>query len=336
MIHILNCEPLGYCDQARQILQSVGQLHEPFATREQLLRYLPHVDALILRLGFRIDREVLDAGKRLKAIATATTSLDHIDVEYAQCKGVTVLSLQGEDEFLRTVPARAEHTWALLLSLIRCLPWAFSSVLTGRWDCNSFHGHDLRGKRLGLVGLGPVGEKVAAYGQAFGMQVGAYDFKRERWEPGIERFDRLSDLLARSDVLSLHLPLNRETRRLIGAVELATLPPGALLINTSHGQVVDELALLGALNHGPLAGAALDMLSTEQRIQDWWPSRLISYARDHDNLLITPHIGAATVESMAVTEVLLARKLAALLRETFLPEQTGAAPAQGLGQVGSR
>jgi len=255
---------------------------------------------------------VIDACTNLKVIVTTTTGLDHTDVNYAEQRGIKVLSLRGETEFLRTIPATAEHTWALLLALVRHIPQAHASVIAGEWDRNAFRGHDLGGKRLGIVGLGRIGEKVARYGLAFEMRVGAYDPYRSDWVEGVTRCVTLPELLRQSNVLSLHVPLNPETERMIGREELAHLPNGAWLVNTSRGEVLDEVALVEALQDGQLGGAALDVIAAERDQQRRGP--LLDYARQHNNLLITPHLGGATVESMARTEVFMAHKLQKFLK----------------------
>jgi len=314
MIRILNAEPMNYHDAPRQVLQSLGQVDERQLSRAEFIRCLPEYDVLIVRLGFQVDREVIDAGPHLKAIVTATTGLDHIDVAYAEQCGIKVLSLRGETDFLRSIPATAEHTWALLLALVRRIPWAFHSVLNGGWDRDAFRGHNLSGRRLGIVGLGRVGQKVARYGLAFGMQVHAYDPSPSDAIPEVIRCATLSDLLRQSDVLSLHVPFNPTTEKLIGAPELTLLPPGAVLVNTARGAVLDEAALLDALQSGTLSGAALDVL-TDERVQRAGTSeRLLAYARTHERLLITPHVGGATEESMCDTELFMAEKLKQFLK----------------------
>lgn len=313
-LRILNLEPEGYSPAALAILDTLGEIAEGPLSRSGLVGQIPGCDVLIVRLAHQIDREVLERADRLKVIVTATTGLDHVDVEFAESMGITVLSLRGETDFLRGVPATAEHTWALLLALVRHLPAAFRSVLDGEWDRDRFKGHDLAGKTLGVLGLGRIGEKVARYGLAFGMRVLAYDPFREGWVEQVGRAASRSDLLRQSDILSVHVPLNDETIGLIGDEEFASLPAGALLINTSRGQVVDEPALLRALQSGRLAGAALDVLADE-RAGTLWSSPLIESARRHPNLIITPHIGGATVESMAATEVFMAHKLRLFLQK---------------------
>lgn len=313
MIRILNAEPIGYCKEAREILDGLGDVAEAICNRKELIGELSVYDILIVRLAHKIDREVIDAGSRLRIIVSATTGLDHIDLDYARSKGIAVLSLQGETEILETIHATAEHTWALLLALVRHLPQAFLSVRTGEWDRDRFRGNELRGKHLGVVGLGRLGRRVASYGNAFEMGVSAFDPYAKDWMDGVTRVQYLPDLLKNSDVVTLHVPLNDETAGMIGARELALMHPRSVLVNTSRGGVVNEADLVQALKDQTLAGAALDVVSNELDQEKRRSNPLLSYASAHDNLLITPHIGGATYESMSETEMFMARKLARYL-----------------------
>ncbi|TDI73636.1 MAG: hydroxyacid dehydrogenase [Bacteroidetes bacterium] len=315
MIRILNAEPKGYCINAREILKSVGELYEEELDREKLLRIIGKYEILIVRLGIQVDKEALDAGHNLVAVVTATTGLDHIDIQHAQKKGVKVLSLHGEADFLRKVGATAEHTWALLLALIRKVPQASRSVLNGYWDRDKFRGSELRGKRLGILGLGRLGEKIALYGNAFEMKVLAYDPFRTAWPNDVIRCSNLNALLSKSEILSIHIPLNEKTKGLIGKQELAVLLEDGILINTSRGEIVDSHALIESLSEGHLAGAAVDVIEGERNAAMRDKNSLIAYAKTHSKLLITPHIGGATWESMASTEVFMAKKL-----KTFLSD----------------
>jgi D-3-phosphoglycerate dehydrogenase len=308
-LRILNVEPAGYCAEARRVLAQCGTVVERELSRAELLAQLASYDVLIVRLAHQIDREVIDAGPRLRAIVSATTGLDHIDVATARSRGIDVLSLRGETDFLRGVRATAEHTWALLLALQRRIVPAAVAVRGGQWDRDALRGHDLDGKRLGIVGLGRIGRMVAGYGRSFGMEVAAHDPDAVEWPPDVKRHARLDDLLAQSDVLTLHVPLDERSKGCIGREQLALLPRGAVLVNTSRGEVVDEDALLEALESGTLAGAALDVVAHERRPEQRSRSPLLAYAATHDELLVTPHIGGATFESMEKTEVFMARKL---------------------------
>lgn len=314
MLRILNAEPLQYSVQARSVLTRLGQVVDADLDYDGLLAQVYDAHILIVRLRNFIGREVMDAAPSLKAIVSATTGLDHIDTAYATKKGITVLSLRGEVEFLSTIPATAEHTWALLLALVRKLPQAYQSVLHGEWDRDRFRGHDLAGKCLGIVGLGRIGKKIAQYGFAFNMQVHAYDPYCKDWSLDVERHKTLESLCRASDILSLHVPLNEETRNLISARELTWLPAGAILLNTSRGAVLNEDALLDALKSDHLSGAALDVISDETLLPRPQTSRLIQHAKQSSNLLLTPHIGGATLESMHMTELFMANKLLRFLK----------------------
>ncbi len=310
-VRILNVEPQGYSPKAQKILGALGELTEKPLDRAGLLKAVAECEVLISRFGHSLDMELFAAAPSLRALVSATTGLDHIDLEAAAAHSVTVLSLRGETEFLEELSATAELAWGLLLSLIRRIPQAFQSVKEGGWDRDAFRGSELRGRRLGIIGLGRLGRMVAAYGRAFGMVVAAYDPYASDWPTGVEMRFTAEDLMEDTQVLSIHVPLNDETRRFMDKGMLARLPEGAILINTSRGAVVDEAALLAALGSGHLAGAGLDVVADE--LSGDPSDDLLAYAREHENLIITPHMGGATVESMEKAEVFMAGKLARFL-----------------------
>jgi D-3-phosphoglycerate dehydrogenase len=306
-VRILNVEPEGYSPKAREILDALGEVTENPLDGTGLLKAVAECEVLIIRFG----QEIFDAAPRLRALVSATTGLDHIDLDAATAHGVTVLSLQGETEFLEELSATAELTWGLLLSLLRRIPQAADSVKEGGWNRDAFRGHELRGRQLGILGMGRLGRMVAEYGRAFGMSVAAYDPYASDWPMGVELRSAAEDLMEDAQVISIHVLLNDETKGLMDGDMLARLPTGAALINTSRGAVVDEAALLAALESDHLVGAGLDVVADEL---SGGPSQaLLAYARAHDNLIITPHMGGATVESMEKAEVFMAQKLARFL-----------------------
>ncbi len=306
MVYILNSEPGNYCHQARKILKEIGRVDEKELSRQDLLSNVEKYDVLIVRLKHTIDREVIDCGKKLRFIVTPTTGLDHIDIEYASSKGIQVLSLKGQTEFLKSVRATAELTIGLAISLMRHIPNASQSVLQGDWNRDLFRGEELYGKTAGIVGLGRLGTIVAGYFKAFGMKVIGHD-------PYVvsnnvdESLADISELLSRSDLVSLHVSYDESTKLLIGHGELSRFKKGAYLINTSRGGIVDETALLTALQEGQIAGAALDVLSGEPHINS--RHLLVDYAKKHSNVLIVPHIGGNTYESFIKTEIFMANLL---------------------------
>lgn len=313
MLRIGILEPDRYPARALDILQSLGEV-----TMRNESTALPiftrNVDVLIVRLRHLIDRAFFTQAPQLKVISTATTGLDHIDLQAAKERNVAVLSLRGETDFLRTVTATAEHTWGLLLALLRHIPQAHQAVVSGDWNRDRFFGSELQGRTLAIVGLGRIGQMVARYGLAFRMRVIAIDPYQTDWLEGVDRIDDLTRLLSRADVLSIHVPLSEETRHLIGSNEFAALKPGAVVLNTSRGAVLDEMALLENLENGRLSGAALDVIHDEYSPTSDLRERTIRYAATHDNLLLTPHLGGATHDSLEKVEIFMAEKLARHLR----------------------
>jgi D-3-phosphoglycerate dehydrogenase len=267
-----------------------------------------------VRRAHRIDATLLGAAPRLRVISTATTGLDHIDLKAMRDRDIEVLSLRGENEFLRGATATAEHTWALLLALMRRIPQASAAVRRGEWDRDAFRGRELDGKRLGIIGLGRIGERVARYGQAFGMEVRAFDRYREDWPDDLIRMPTLETLLETSDVLTIHIPSNEDTRGMIGRRQLSRLPSGAVVVNTARGPVMDGAAVADFVKSGRLAGAAVDVVEGETAAGGVGSDPLLIAARDLEQIVITPHIGSATAESVEKTEVFMARKLADFLR----------------------
>jgi len=279
---------------------------EDLALRSDLLAGIGDAEVLWVRLRHRIDEEVFSAAPALRYVVTPTTGLNHIDLEAAESRGIHVLSLKGEEAFLRDVRATAELTIGLMLSLLRRLPGAIRHVVDGGWNRDLFRGGELMGCPVGIVGYGRLGRIVGRYLLAFGAEVVATDphVSTGEFDAGIEPVP-LDRLLAGSRVVTLHVNLDEATRGFFGAGEIGALRGGALLVNTSRGELVDEAALLAALETGAIAGAALDVLAGEHpAVARDHP--LVRHAAANDNLLITPHLGGATAESMHKTEIHMA------------------------------
>ena len=310
---ILVTESSNFSDAAARRLAESGQTILADLDRPGLLKAAATADVLWVRLRHRVDREVLNASPRLKVIATPTTGLNHIDLREAESRGIRVISLRGETAFLDGIYATAEHTLALIFGLLRHLPEASAHAADGGWNRDLFRGRELHGKVAGIVGYGRVGRMVAGYLQALGMTVLAADSDPSRSfaNPQIKLVP-LAELLDRADLVSLHASFSEADARFFGPKEFARMKAGSWFINTSRGELVDESALLQALESGHLAGAALDVLSGECS-SGMGGNALVEYARSHHNLLITPHIGGCTLESMHKTEDFLAEKLAAFL-----------------------
>lgn len=311
-IRIRIAEPLDFSPEAVRILETAGDVDLRAATREELPTLFAEYDVVWLRLAHRIDDAALGTNPRCRVIAVPVTGLDHIDLAACDRRGIRVVSLRGEVDFLRDIRATAELTVGLAIAVMRHLAPAAKSVLGGVWNRDLFRGSELYGNTVGIVGMGRLGTLVAGYLRAFGMTVVGYDPREDFPVEAAERSVSLDELLGRSDLVVLLARYDESTRHLIGARQFAAMRAGAVLVNTSRGGIVDEQALLTALESGHLAGAALDVLDGEPGIAAEHP--VVAYARAHDNVLIVPHIGGNTRESFAKTEAFVARKVVEALK----------------------
>ena len=294
----------GLSEEGVRLLQEIGEVtNNPKITPDELLTLLPDYDALIVRSRTKVTDSVLDAGKRLKVVGRAGVGVDNIDVAAAGRRGIIVVNSP-----LAATTAVAEHTLGLMLAMVRSIPAADASIKGGKWEKSAFIGSELSGKVLGLLGIGRIGAEVARLAHAFGMTVIAYDpylsdekIRQRQAEPG-----SMDDVLRRSDILSLHLPLSPEARNLIGRSQLSMMKSGARFVCTARGGVVDEDALREALDSGALSGAALDVFADE-------PVKPGSIAA-HPKVIATPHISAQTKEAQARAGVAIAEEVVSVLQ----------------------
>jgi len=254
---------------------------------DALAATLKEFDGAIVRSGAKITAAVLEGNQRLRAIVRAGVGTDNIDKAAATRQGIVVMNTPSGNTL-----STAEHTWALLLAVARNIPAAHASLVGGQWDRQRFTGTQLAGKTLAIIGMGRIGQEVALRGRAFGMRVVALDpfLPADRFqELHIERAESLDALLPVADFLTVHTPLNDETRGLIGAREMERLKPGARLVNCARGGIFDETALVEGLKSGRLAGVGLDVFATEPCMA----SPLFSLP----GVVVTPHLGASTEEA---------------------------------------
>jgi glyoxylate reductase len=296
--------------RAPEILAEAGEVRGvPEAARpgrEELLRLVAGADIALTMLYVGVDEEFLEAaGEGLRAVCNVAVGFDNVDLAACARRGVIVTNTPGVLD-----DATADLAFALILAARRRLGEAERLVRAGEpweWGMGFMVGHDLRGARLGIVGLGGIGARVGGRGRGFGMEI-AYFGRSESPhadELGATRVD-LDELLATCDVVSLHTPLTPETRHLIGARELGLMKPTATLVNTARGAVVDESALVEALREGRIGGAGLDVYEDEPNVH---PGLL-----ELDNVVLLPHIGSATVETRAAMAELAARNAIAIAR----------------------
>jgi len=308
---------LDHLPAVRGLLESLGRVCYVPATAETLSAALPRADAYYASMHVRITGEMMAQAPRLRVIATPSTGLDHIDLESARGRGIVILSLKDDRELLDQITATAELAWALLLACARRFPEALDAVRAGVWARDAVRGRQVAYKTLGILGLGRLGTMVAQYGQAFRMRVLGCDLRPVSL-PGVEQVG-LDRLLQESDVLSIHIHLTEENRRLINRERLRSMKPGSILINTSRGAIIDEAALIEVLTKGPLAAAGLDVIEGEWRT-DIAEHPLMLYARSHTNLIVMPHVGGVTYESQEMAYTATARKLLDWFGEESLPE----------------
>ncbi len=253
----------------------------------ELIEAIPAYDALIIRSGTQVTAEVIAAADRLQVIARAGVGLDNVDISAATQRGITVVNAPTGN-----VAAAAEHALALLMALARNIPAAQVSMAQGNWNRKAFMGVEMRDKTLGLVGLGRVASQLARRARGLGLHLLAYDpYVSSEYASnlGVELVD-LQHLLANSDFISTHLPLTEQTRGMIGIKELALCKPTVRIVNTARGGIIDEDALVAALDQNLVAGAALDVFVHEPLDAD-------SPLRSHPKLIVTPHIGGSTSEA---------------------------------------
>lgn len=265
---------------------------------DELVSIVPDYEALVVRSATKVTARLLDRAERLKVIARAGAGLDTIDVSAAVERGIQVINAPDANTL-----AVAELTVGLLVALARNLTRGDAALKEGRWIKKDLLGSGLAGKTLGIIGFGRIGQAVAARARAFGMRIVTNQHRPTPelyLEAGVEPLD-LYDLLAESDFVTLHVPAREDTEGLIGQRELAAMRPTAYLINTSRGSVLDEEALLHALDDGVIAGAALDVFSEE-------PAPDNPLAR-HPHVIATPHIGASTADAQTDAAVEIAREL---------------------------
>ncbi len=214
---ILIAEPLDFSPEALKILEAAGDVELRACDRRELAAAFRQYDVVWFRLAHRIDADMLGPKPRCRILATPVTGLDHIDLAACETRGVRVLSLRGETEFLKNVRATAELTIGLTLSLLRNIPAAHASARRGEWDRDRFRGRELFGRTVGIVGMGRLGTLVSGYFKAFGTRVIGYDPRHDFPDEAAERIDRLDDLLAISDIVVLLVKYDESTRNLIGA-----------------------------------------------------------------------------------------------------------------------
>jgi len=278
--------------------------YKPEIKPDELIESIKDYDILVVRSRTKVTREVIDANAKMKIIARVGVGLDNIDVKYAESKGIQVINAE-----IAAMTAVAELVIGLMLSLARSIPWADAALKNGKWLKKELVGIELKGRYLGIVGVGKIGKRIARIARGLSMNIIGYDIvpidQQFAREVGLIVTD-LHTLLSSSDFVTLHVPLTEDTRHMINAQRLGLMKKGAYLINTSRGAVIDEQALYNALKDGRIAGAALDVFEVEPPTNN----ALVQLP----NVICTPHIGAQTYEAQELAGNVIAEKIIQILK----------------------
>lgn len=309
--HILVITPVRHIKGVAEILVSIGKVtYWDNPTQTEVVRSLKGVNALFTnpnKSNVYIGQDVMDAGRDLKVICTASTGTVHIDKQYAAKKGLPVLALTTDMDIIGKISSTAELAFGLTLAALRHIPLAFDSVKEGEWDYLPFIGRQLDHLTIGVVGYGRLGKFYARYAQAFGSRVLVYDPYIKVTEQGIEQVKRVDVLLRKSDVIALHVHVTPETTGMVNKKWLAQMKKDVVLVNTARGEVINEPDMLAFLKKNKLARLATDVIANEQLTKQKNP--LIEYAQRASNIIITPHIGGMTQEGQFIAYGHAANKL---------------------------
>ena len=291
-------------------LQGTGHVVRAF-DGGNLQEFLKPVQVLFVRLAYQIDAGFLAQAPALRYVCSPTTGHTHLDESTFVSRGIKVISLRGEQAFLETIRATPEHTFGLVLALLRNYRGAFTHVAAGGWNRDRFRGEELYGQRVGIVGLGRVGFRVASYCEAFGALVSYVDIRDVKANAGWQRCAGIQQLIETSRIIIVCASYVNGSAPVLGQPEIALLR-GHYLVNTARGELLDETALLAAIESNQLAGVATDVISHEtgaNQLKRW------NAVATNRNVIITPHIGGATFTAMARTENFIVNKLAAALQD---------------------
>ncbi len=294
---VLIADPIA--DEGIDILRSHAEVDIKLGlTSEEIISTIGDYEAVVVRSQTQVSAEVIQAGKKLQVIARAGVGIDNIDVEEATRHGIVVVNAPTGN----TISA-AEHTIALMLSLARHIPQANVMLKSGVWRRSDFMGTEVRDKALGIIGLGNVGSEVARRARGLQMKLTAHDpfISVEHANKLHVELVSIEQLFKQSDFITLHIPLTPSTKRLIGAKELALVKPTVRIINTARGGLIDEKALVKAVKEKRVAGAAIDVFSTEPTTE--------SILFEEDNIIVTPHLGASTAEAQAMAAKDVAKQI---------------------------
>ena len=265
-----------------------------------------------------LSKNLIDLATNLKVICTASTGTNHIDIEYAKKKKITILSLKEERKIINEITSTAEHALALTLASLRNIKYSFDSVLKDEWDYTKFIGRQMNQLKVGIIGYGRLGKLYSGYCNAMGAEVLSYDPYKKIREDFVNQFNNLEKMVMDVDILSLHVHVNENTVDLINKNLLNRMKSDVIIINTSRGEIINESDLVEKLTECPLMKVATDVLTDEVRSKE--KSKLLEYAKNSSQVLITPHIGGMTSEAQEIAYNHSALRLTMFFEEKYQNE----------------
>jgi D-3-phosphoglycerate dehydrogenase len=297
---IVNLEPKLFSNKAKKILVKNFDYIECNDNLIDVKKQIKSADIIISRFKYKLDKKLLSDSKKLKYIVSATTGLDHIDLNYIRIKNIEVFSLKNQLKFLKKIKSSSEHTWALLLALLKQIPQSFEAVKKYNWDRYSFLNTNLFKKKIGIIGLGRNGKNIYRYAKSFEMEVLTFDKKDKK--------EKLKKIFKISDIVILTIELNNNTKNIINTDLLNLVKKKFYLINTSRAEIINQKHLIAKIKKNKNFYFATDFLQFNKKLLVPSSKKIIELTKSNQ-ILITPHIAGASLESLNLCEEYLAAKL---------------------------
>lgn len=310
MFKVLVSDPIS--DHGIQLLTEANDVAVDKKTglsEEEIIAIIGEYDALLVRSQTKVTPAIMEAGKKLKVVGRAGVGVDNIDLDAATKRGIIVINAPDGNTI-----TTCEHTFAMIMALARHIPQAYAKTISGTWDRKSFLGVELRNKTLGVLGMGRIGSEVAKRAKAFGMTILGYDpfLTEERAEKIGIKLASVDEVVQQADFMTVHTPLTSETRHMINTAKFSIMKKGMRIVNCARGGIIDELALVEAIEEGIVAGAAFDVFEAEPPAAD---HPFLS----HPKIIVTPHLGASTVEAQENVAIDVSEQVLHILRnEPFI------------------
>ena len=294
------------------IFKGISKIKNIQPNRDLVLKEIKDADAYLASASIKIDKQFLDRASKLKVIGSPSTGVDHMDLDLIKKNKIKCFDISKEFKLINSFTATSELAFSLILALNRKIIPAIEDSKKGIWSREKFQGFQLQGKTLGIIGLGRLGKISARIGAGFGMKIIANDIKKINYKN--IKMVSLERIAEKSDIISIHVHLNSSTENLINQNFFNSMKKTSFIINTARGKIINETDLLYSLKNKIIAGAGLDVIDGEWLCEQKRSNhKLIKYAKNNSNLLITPHVGGSTKESIQSARIFMGRKVARFL-----------------------